>query len=213
MHKELNRILNKLENKEDNQQALGFEALALIDTLLGENPYDVDARVARMRLNTDWVFSNSQEIIQDASFIIENDAFKADKLLGYNWLTWVYDEVLSLPEKAIETIEEQLVETHSLYTERYIKDSLEGDLLDKMATINYNNDQAEKALMLWDKSFDKQPYNNSRNAFVGMLFLERKNLDKAFKFLQTHYNWSYGYEDGNRLKYGIKLQKLFKNNE
>ncbi|WP_108868713.1 tetratricopeptide repeat protein [Aquimarina aquimarini] len=213
LKRELSSILTQLDNSNDNKQELGYEALSIIDAILSENPFDVDVRVDRMRLNTDWVFSNSQEIIQDAKFFIENEAFGKNKLVGYEWLVWVYDEIMGLPEKVVEMIEEQLVEVHSLYDKRFEKDKLESELLNKMAIVQYNNDQKEEALALWEKSFDRYPYIIKRNGFVGMLFLENRNIEKAKKFILTHYDWSYDYEDDYRLQYGIKLKELYDNKE
>ena len=114
MKEQLHKILNQLESKESNKQTLGFEALAIIKDILAENPFDIETLTIRMRLNAD-IFENSSEIIKDATFIIENDPFKKDKMIGYDWLFWVYDEVLAMPEKAIKTVEEQLVDLHSLF--------------------------------------------------------------------------------------------------
>lgn len=96
---DLNAILNLLDDttQEVNNQALGSEALAIIKEILEKKPYDIDALIIRMRLNTDWVFDNSSEIIKDAEFIIENDAFEKNKMVGYDWLAWVYRDVLAIP--------------------------------------------------------------------------------------------------------------------
>lgn len=207
MKKQLNRILNQLNEQEENQQSLGYEALAIIKNILEENPFDIDTIIVKMRLNAD-VFENSYEIIQDANFIIENDQFKEDKMIGYDWLFWVYNSVLAMQEKAIEIIEEQLIEIQNLYSKKYIKDKKESELLDKFAELKFQNNDEDKALDLWYKAYEKYPYFD-RNAYVGMLFLDKGELDKAEELLLTHYDWSYQYEDGYRLKYGIKLKELY----
>ena len=207
LKKDLNNILNQLDQEDSNKQNLGYQALDLIKTILEETPFDVDTRVLRMRLNAD-IFENSSEIIQDATFIIENDQFKDDKIIGYNWLFWIYNSVLAMPEKAVETIEEQLVEIQTLIDEKFIRDMKEGELLDKLAVHYFENDDEEKALDLWYKSYKKYPYFE-RSGYVGMLLLDKGEFEKAEELLLTHYGWSYGYDDGFRLKYGIKLKELY----
>lgn len=211
MKKQLEKVLNQLDKEDSNKQTLGYEALAIIKGILVEKPFDIDMLTLRMRLNAN-IFENSSEIIQDATFIIENDQFKKEKMIGYDWLFWVYKDVLGMPEKAIETIEEQLIEVHSVFDKKHEKDKKEGELLDKFAEYKHQNNQQEEALDLWYKSYKKYPYFD-RNAFVGILFLEQGEYTKAEELLLTHYDWSYHYEDGFRLKYGIKLKELYDKKE
>lgn len=212
---ELETIVISLEENAEgtNLQTLGFEALALIKEILEIESFDVDTRIFRMRINTNWVFDNSSEIIKDATYIIENDAFGEAKMVGYDWLTWVYSDVLAMPDKAVETIEEQLVETHSLFDKHYDKDRMEGNLLNKMGFIKYNTDQKESAVQLWQKSYDKYPYIDERNAVAGMLLLDEKKWKEANIFLQRHFEWCFQSEDGYRLHYGRKLKELYDNKE
>ena len=212
---ELERIAISLEENTEgtNRQTLGFDALSLIKNILEIEPFDVDTRIFRMRINTDWLFDNSSEIIKDATFIIENNEFGEAKMVGYDWLVWVYSDVLAMPDKAVETIEEQLVETHSLFDKHYDKDRIEGNLLNKMGFIKYNADQKESAVQLWQKSYDKYPYIDERNAIAGMLLLDKKKWKEANVFLQRHFEWCFESEDGYRLQYGRKLKELYDNKE
>ncbi len=207
MNKELKNILGKLDNQDANQQELGFEALAIIKEILKQNPFDIDMLTLRMRLNTD-IFENTSQIIEDATFIIENDQFKQDKMVGYDWLFWVYNDSLSMPDKAAEVIEEQLVEIQTLYKKRYIKDEKESELLDKLALLKHNNKQIDVALDLWYKAYKKYPFFYN-NGFVGLKHLEKENYKIAEEILLTHYTWSFDSEDGYRLQYGIKLKEMY----
>ena len=207
-------VISLEENTEGtNRQSLGFDAQALIKEILELDSFDIDTRILRMRINTNWVFDNSSEIIKDAEFITENDTFGEDKMVGYDWLVWVYSDVLAMPDKAVKTIEEQLVEMHSLFEKHYDKDRIEGNLLSKMGFIRYNTDQKDVALQLWNKSYEKYPYLHERNAIAGMLLLDEKNWNKANMFLQRHFEWCFETEDGYRLQYGRKLKELYDNNE
>lgn len=210
MKNQLQNILNQLDNKETNRQELAYEALAIIKEILAENPNDIDMLILRMRLNAD-IFENSSEIIHDASFIIKNDQFKKEKMIGYDWLFWVYHEVLAIPEKAIEIIEEQLVEIYSLFDKKYEKDRNEGELLNKLAQLKFDNHLEDEAFSLWEKSFDKYPYIHHRNSFVGIQLLKQQKLDKAKRFLVLHFDWYNNIEDGSRLEYGKILKKLYDN--
>lgn len=212
MKNQLQKILNKLEKKEGNQQELAYEALALIKAMIKEDPFDVNIRITRMRLNAD-LFENTTAIIEDATFITENDQFEQSKMVGYDWLFWVYDTALSMRSKAIEVLEEQLVEMQKLFPVRYKKDEIESDLLNKLAQLKFNNDEKEAAINLWEKSFDKYPFLPDRNGFVGLHLLNNKQFEKAKKFLLVHYQWSFNTEDGYRLEYGIKLKELYDANE
>jgi len=211
MKNQLQEVLTRLESQEENSQALGFEALSLIKEILDENPVDIDMLVLRMRLNAD-IFENSTDIIKDATFIIENDVFKKDKMIGYDWMFWVYKNVLAIPEKATETLENQLMEIHSVYDKKYQRDRKEGELLDKLALLKHTDNQEEEAVEIWYKAYKKYP-DFDRNGEVGILFLNRGDYSKAEELLLTHYDWSYQYEDGLRLQYGIKLKELFDKNE
>jgi len=207
MKEELNKTLEKLENENANKQALGYEALALIKEILSETPYDLDVIIIRMRINSN-VFENSSKIIDDATFIIENNQFGKDKMVGYNWLFWLYANVMEMPGKAIEVIEEQLIELHSLFSVKSQKDKIESELFDKWAYLKFQNEEKEEALKLWHKAYKKYPYFDN-NAFVGIQFLEEEEFEIAEEILITHFNWSFQYEDGFRLKYGIKLKELY----
>ena len=207
LKKDLNQILERLDRSENDKESNGYQALAIIQDILKEKPFDIDSRVLRMRLNAE-IFENSSAVIEDATFIAENEAFKTDKTIGYEWLFWVYNEVLAMPKKAEEILEEELVEIQNLYDKVYLKDAKEGELLDKLAVFHYENNDKEKALDLWYKAYKKYPYFD-RNASVGMLFLDKGDFGKAEELLLTHYDWSYEYEDGFRLKYGIKLKELY----
>ncbi|WP_324028191.1 hypothetical protein QSV08_09750 [Maribacter sp. BPC-D8] len=207
MKKQLDQILSKLDNQDANQQELGFEALAIIKEILKENPFDIDMLTLRMRLNTD-IFENTTQIIEDATFIIENDQFKEDKMVGYDWLFWVYNDSLSMPDKATEVIEEQLVEMQTLYSKLYEKDEKESELLDKFAILKHNNNQTDVAIDLWYKAYKKYPYFYN-NGLAGLLHLEKGSFKIAEEILLTHYAWSYENEDGYRLQYGIKLKELY----
>ena len=208
MKKQLQSVLEQLDDTDNNQEALGYQALAIIKDILDVDPYDIETRNLRMRLNAN-VFENSSEIITDATFIIEHDVFKKDKMIGYEWLAWVYESNMGMPEKAMEVVEEQLVEMHTLFDKRHEKDEREGGLLNQLAQLKYDHNQLDEAFKLWDLSFDKYPYLSQRNGFVGLQLLAHKEWSKATKFLLLHYNWCFVTEDGYRLKYGIKLKELY----
>jgi len=215
MKKELLDLIGLLESQDEerNNQANGLQALTLIDKILSIEPLDLETRIIRMRLHTDWVFDNSTEIIKDAEFIAENVEFGKDRMVGYDWLTWVYGDLLALPEKAIETIENQLMDMHIIFDKRYEKDELEGLLLSKMGFIRHNEGKNDVAMQLWDKSCEKDPFINERNGVAGMLALDRKEWDKAYKFLRNHFDWSFDAEDGYRIQYGLKLKEIYTNNK
>lgn len=215
LEKDLELIVQALNDnaQESNKQTLGFEALTIIEKILKVTPFEINARILRMQLNTDWVFDNSSEVLKDAEFIVANDAFKKDRMIGYDWLTWVYNEQMALPDKAIEIIEEQLVELHALEEKHYDRDRNESELLSKIGFIKLNNDQKEGALHFFQKSFEKYPYLHERNAIAGMLLLEEKKWKEANGFLKKHFEWCFETEDDYRLQYGLKLKELYDKNE
>lgn len=213
MKQQLQNILNQLENPEHNQQKLGYKALAIINDILTENPFDIETRMIKMRLNAS-VFENSTEIIQDATFITENEQFKEHKIIGYDWLFWVYNSVLAMPKKAEETLNEQLIDIQTLYDKKYIKIDKESELLNQLAQIKYDNNQENEALKIWKKSFDKNTFLDNRNSFVGYLCLEKNDFVHAEKFLLK--NWYLvlmGHEIPEFVKVGHKLQEQLLNNE
>lgn len=213
MKKQLNLLLNQLNDKENNQQELAYKALGIIEDILAENPFDIDILNLRMRLNAN-ILEQSAAIIQDANFIIENDAFGEDKLIGYNWLFWVYNDLLSMPEKAIEVIENQLVEIQVLFNENYKKDELEGKLLNQLAQLKFDNNQEEVAIKIWLKSFAANPFLTHRNSFVGYLCLENNDLKNAETFLLKNWHLELmGYNDFEKVKIAKKLKALFENNQ
>ncbi len=213
LQSKLDETLTALNSENSNTQEVGYTAISIVNDILEIDPFDIDVRILKMRLYTDKVLSNSQEIIKEAEFIIENDEFKADKMHGYDWLSWVYEEEMGMPDKAIEVIEEQLITTHSVYTKRYEIDEKEAELLNKIAFIKHHNSNTKEALTYWYASFKKYPYFHKRNAIAGMQFLEEKNFEKATELLLTHYDWCYNIEDGYRLQYGKQLKTLFDANE
>ena len=213
MKNKLNKILTQLNNQEGNQQELGYEALAIIEELLIEKPFDIDLFIIKMRINAD-IFENTSQVIKDATFIIENKEFGNEKLVGYDWLFSIYKDVMAMPEMAQEIIEEQLIEIQTLFDKKYKKDSFEGDLLNKFAQLKFDNNQKEEALKLWSKSFDKSPFFTQRNSFVGYLLLEEKDFNNAEKFLLKNWHLEVsGYDDFEKVKIAKKLESLLKNNE
>ncbi|MEP2240321.1 MAG: hypothetical protein ABJI22_18280 [Maribacter sp.] len=207
MKNQLNKILSQLDSEDANQQKLGYEALSIIEQILEKNPVDIDMLTLRMRLNAD-IFQNTSKIIEDATFISENNQFKEDKMIGYDWLWWVYNDALSIPDKAENVIEEQLVELQTLYDKSYIKHEKESELLDKFAFYKYEQKLTDDALDLWYKAYKKYPFFYN-NGLAGLKHLEKENYTIAEEILLTHYTWSFDNEDGYRLQYGIKLKEMY----
>ncbi len=203
------QLFEEINQSDTDKFSLAHEALDMIDDILKDNPFCLDARVDKMWLYTEWVFDQIDEVINQAQFIIDHQEFGKDRMLGYDWLFWVYNNKFGIPEKAQEIIEEQLIELQS-FDKKYEKDKIEGELLNKLANLKFDKDQYDKALGLWYKSYLKNPYIVERNAKAGILFLEHEDWKKAEELLLMHYEWSFEYEDGYRLQYGIKLKELFK---
>jgi len=210
---QLDIILNKLDHQDSNKQKLGFEALEIIKEVLKVNPFDVDMLTLRIRLNAN-ILENTSQIIEDAVFISENKEFEKDRVIGFDWLFWIYDEVLVMPEKAIETLEEQLIEIHSIFNKTHIKDKLSGELLHKLASIKYGNGKQEEALEIWRKSFDTYPILFERNKIISAIFLQKKDFVYAEKILENNLNgfiagahYDTIFTDANTLK------ELISNNE
>ena len=208
--KRYEEILNLINNseKDTNRQTLGLEALELSNELLKENPINLTVLIDRMNLNYR-IFNNSASIIEDANYIITNESFGTNRIIGYDWLSWVYDEILGMPDKAEEVIQEALIEIQNLFTDNKEKDKKEGTFLNQLATIKYQNDQFDEALHIWYLSFQKNPDIDQRNGKVGMLYLDNEMWNEASEFLTLHYYWSYDLNDGHRLKYAKKLYELF----
>ncbi len=209
---QLDTVMEQLESQQDDPKKLARQALGLIDQILSESPFEIEYLFLRMRLNLD-IFSNIDDIIKDARFIMRNDEFGENKLAGYDWLYWVYNNVKSKPDKALKYLEWQLTEVATIFPKHYQRKKVESEILDKLARHKYDNNQTEDALKLWYKSFQRYPYLIERNAVVGMLFLELDQWQKAEEMLLTHYYFCYDYEDGYRLKYGIELKKLYDKNK
>ncbi|MDF4202570.1 hypothetical protein PXD56_06380 [Maribacter sp. SA7] len=207
MKNQLKKILSQLDSEDANQQKLGYEALSIIEQILEKNPIDIDMLTLRMRLNAD-IFQNTSKIIEDATFISENNQFKEDKMIGYDWLWWVYNDALSIPDKAENVIEEQLVELQTLYDKSYVKHEKESELLDKFAFYKYEQKLLDDALDLWYKAYKKYPFFYN-NGLAGLKHLEKENYTIAEEILLTHYTWSFDNEDGYRLQYGIKLKEMY----
>ena len=190
----------------------GQEALNIIADLLETNPFDLDALIDRLRLNAD-VFDNMADIVTDAQYIIDTDEFGTRKMLGYDWLFWVYQHKMGMPEKAFKIIEDQLIETQLIFSKTHEKNEQEGVLLNKLAFLKFGQGNVEDALSLWIKSYDKNPYLDERNAIVAIELLKLKQFKEATKFINEHIHASFNYNDGYRLKYGLILKSLFDANE
>ena len=124
---EKNAIEINTKNKE-----IATKALSLIDQILEENPNSIFALTERLKINN-WVFENTSAIISDAEYIIQNKNFESDKMIGYNWLFWVYSEKLAMNDKAKEVLQDQILDCYSIFKKRYELDQNLGYLLDKLA--------------------------------------------------------------------------------
>ncbi len=207
LQEKLMSVFRSIEEATDTDKiALANEAMEVIQELLTINPFDIDAWIWRMKLHAG--VGNNSAILQDAEFISSEHKFGPNKMVGYEWLAWVYEDKMALPEKAIEVINNQIVEAYSMFSERHVRDEYEGELLNKIAFIKHNNNQTDEALELWKKSFDKYPYNQHRNAVAGMLLLEAKEYDFASEMLLVHYRYSFGQDDAFVLEYTQKLYAL-----
>lgn len=217
---QLNQIMDQIYQKQEedvSEIALlkeGTEALECIENVLAADPFDIDNRVLLMQLHNDWIFSDISKVIEQAEFIIQNDAFGESKNVGYDWLIWVYLEKLALPDKAVALLEEQIMLAYSLEKLPYKKAEKLGFLLDKMGSIYQNSyNDMDKAIGFYLKSFEEFPNMHHRNGHLSFLLLEAKRFDEAIPFLLLHSYWALNYDDDWELKYTPIIQKLYQNNE
>ena len=168
---------------------IGTKALVLIDQILEENSNSIFALTERLKINN-WVFENTSAIIADAEYIIQNESFESEKMIGYNWLFWIYSEKLAIKDKAKEILEDQILACYSIFKKRYELDENLGYLLDKLAHFENEQGNEDKALSLWIQSFEKYPYIHNRNGQAGLLCLKNGLFNEASMLLNTYNKWS-----------------------
>ncbi len=207
--KKIEDIFDSIDSQknETKRKSLGGEALSMIEEILTNNPKDIDALCFRMKLNTNYVFENTSKIIEDAEFIIDN--FKGtDKNIGYEWLAWVYKEMLGLPDKAHELYEEQLMHIYGSVKNKAQQDKLAAEILLKLGNHQYRQNLPEKGLKLYWQSYEKDPNLDDRNLFMANQYLDRKQWDKAY---ETGTNIFFSDNIGHQqlIELGKKLERLY----
>lgn len=218
-HPRLKRIIEQIEKIQvtnhdlDKIDELGLKALELIETILDETPLDIQTRMMRIRLNDNWIFSNQNQVIVDANFILQFERDNQARMFAYDRLVSIYKNRADAPEELIAILEDQLLDIQNAYPHRYQKNKAESESLYLLGEAYEAMGQAELALSIYQKSYNKYPYLQGRNAVVGIKMLDAQDYEGAEKMLWNHYLWQFDAEDEEDiLKYAAALLQHYKNN-
>ncbi len=220
LKEQLQSILAQLDSIEDEtiraSQAYKLlpGALALTIQILLETPLDFDTRIIRIKLNNEEAIGDTQAMLADALFIAENHHENAQKMAGLDWVVWIYDTKMGMPNQAIAYIKQQIANVPTLFLgKRYLQDTFEGSALDKLANLLFANGQQDEAIATWQQSFEKYPYIYKRNFTFGKLLLDANQFAAAEQVLRLHFVFSDHYQDNTRTQYGYTLKTLYESHQ
>ena len=188
---------------------LGKEAIVILDQLLDDKPEDFQLRMLRIKLNSDWLFSNYNNVVEDAQFIIDYPGFTLEKLEGYKCLIDVYNHHFNLPKKEIAILENKLIDVHTIFDDSHELYLEKASTLYQLAKAYHKSGNVDYAYELLETSNSIYPYYHQVNQFLGVWYLEQENFDKAQKYLWAHFLWGEHKHEKDMIVYGKNLLEFF----
>jgi len=209
---ELEKIHSKNIITDPRLLQLGNHALRLLNDLINENPTDFDLRCNRIKLNSDWLFSNYELIITDAQYIISNPTFTHQKLFGYKWLLIINEKTGTTLEK-IAILENKLIDIHLIYQQDYQLNKILAETYYDLAKAYFEAENEIYAYELLELSYTCNPYLSTRNLYLGLHMLKKGQFAKAEIYLWAHFLWGNHTSKNEIMKYGVILNTLYENDK
>jgi hypothetical protein len=209
---ELEKI--RINKKTDSSRALdlGRKALLILNDLISEKPNDFSLRSIRVKLNSDWLFNNYNQIYDDAQYIVNNPDYASHKMFGYKWLLKANDRLNGGIKEVISILENKLIDVHLIYKSAHKKNKILSDTYYDLAKAYLKAGNENYAYQLLELSFDYNPYVNNRNLYLGLHMLKTAQYQKAEKYLWAHFLWGNHTSRNKIMRYGIFLNTLYENN-
>lgn len=193
---------------------LGKTAIELIDKNLNIDPNNFDLRCVKIKLNSDWLFNDYEQVIKDANFIIDNDIFKTEKLIAHDWLYKAYIGHYKLYKKEIELVVNHILDLHKVSQINNELKINKAKLLYRLAKAHCRNNNLSHAYELLQSSYESFPYLDARNLNLGLNLLIHKEYDQAEIYLWQHFLSKKNNDDNkNCIAYSKQLIKLYKKGE
>lgn len=207
---ELEKIHTKKNEINSRVLDLGHKILLILNDLIKETPCDFNLRSIRIKLNSDWLFKNFEQVLIDAQFIVNYPNYTHQKLFGYKWLLKANDKIGSNLE-TISILENKLIDIHLIFKSQYKKNRILSETYYDLAKAYFKNNDEKYAYDLLELSYSYNPYVNNRNLYLGLYMLKIGNYAKAETYLWAHFLWGDHTSKSKIMRYGVFLNTLYEN--
>lgn len=204
-------------------QTLSEQILLAIDEVLSEDSKQLEALFWKVKIFNGPYFNDVSIMLATTEQILEWTLDREQKVEAYDWKAWIYSEKLEMKERAIEALEDKLIEISQIQNKRSFQDTEFGDTYYRLATIYEQMDKESTAADYYLLSHQHVPNHFYQSYYGGRLLLKLKRFDEAFLLLEAYHTYFPGescvvfakeiqeFYQGGYLKKHWKLFRLFFN--